>query len=269
MFNFNEDFMKRLSLFFVVALICSFVNAQDVITKKNGEDINAKIIEVGTTEVRYKQADNLNGPTFVLNKSEILMIRYENGSKEIFSNTNNVNTPNRQMGYNQYNNGMYYGMSSYFTPRPGMRYKDYSGFYRVSAYQHMPGDRYSPALSGVCSFLIPGLGQMVSGEVGRGLGWFLGSVAIYTLGSIWLTNAEEAGAAIAGAVVFPVSLFTVEICNIVDAVRVAKKKNMYLRDIQNMSSVSLNMSPYFSLNDNVPGSNQKNPTIGLKLNLNF
>ncbi len=67
------------------------VQAQDVLTKKDGIDIQAKVLEVTTTEVKYKKFDNLNGPTFTLLKSELLMVRYENGTKDIFNQTNTSN----------------------------------------------------------------------------------------------------------------------------------------------------------------------------------
>lgn len=70
-----------------VMLACVFTFAQDVITKRNGEDINAKILEVNQNDIKYKKADNLNGPTFTISKSDILMVRYENGSKDIFNQT--------------------------------------------------------------------------------------------------------------------------------------------------------------------------------------
>lgn len=59
--------------------------SQDVITKKSNEDIQAKVIEVTNAEVRYKKFDNQNGPTYTILKSDILIIRYENGTKDIFS----------------------------------------------------------------------------------------------------------------------------------------------------------------------------------------
>ena len=43
------------------------------------------MIEVGTSEVKYKKLDNLNGPDFSILKSDLLMIKYENGTKEDFS----------------------------------------------------------------------------------------------------------------------------------------------------------------------------------------
>jgi hypothetical protein len=60
--------------------------AQDVIIKKSGEDIQAKVLEVSQTEVMYKEFANQNGPTLTMLKSDVLMVRYENGTKDIFNN---------------------------------------------------------------------------------------------------------------------------------------------------------------------------------------
>ena len=59
--------------------------SQDIITTKTGEDILAKILEISMTEIKYKKYDNQDGPLFTLLKSDVLMIRYENGSKDIFT----------------------------------------------------------------------------------------------------------------------------------------------------------------------------------------
>ncbi len=68
--------------------------AQDIITKKSSEDIQAKVTEVTTTEIKYKKFDNQSGPTFTILKSDVLMIRYENGSKDIFTETPNTSVAN-------------------------------------------------------------------------------------------------------------------------------------------------------------------------------
>ena len=38
--------------------------SQDVLTTVQGEDIQSKILEITTTEVKYKKYDNQDGPTF-------------------------------------------------------------------------------------------------------------------------------------------------------------------------------------------------------------
>jgi hypothetical protein len=78
--------MKKListALLAIFSLTLCF--SQDVITKKTGEDIQAKILEVGQTEIKYKKFDNLNGPIFTMLKSDVLLVRYENGTKDIFN----------------------------------------------------------------------------------------------------------------------------------------------------------------------------------------
>jgi hypothetical protein len=59
----------------------------DIIMKKNGDEIMARVTEVGITEVKYKRFENENGPTYTLLKSEIFMITYENGGKDVFRET--------------------------------------------------------------------------------------------------------------------------------------------------------------------------------------
>lgn len=75
---------KAFYLIISLILLTNNLNAQDVITKRNGEDINAKVLEISDLEVKYKKFDFLDGPTYTEKKSEILIIRYENGSKDIF-----------------------------------------------------------------------------------------------------------------------------------------------------------------------------------------
>ena len=80
--------MKRiLFVILTLGLFTTTIFSQDIITKKTGEDISAKISEVTQTEIKYKKFDNLEGPIFSILKSEVLMIRYENGTKDIFNET--------------------------------------------------------------------------------------------------------------------------------------------------------------------------------------
>jgi hypothetical protein len=57
----------------------------DLIIMKDGSEIKAKIIEVGITEIKYKRIDNINGPSYSCLKSDIIMIKYSNGTKDIFN----------------------------------------------------------------------------------------------------------------------------------------------------------------------------------------
>ncbi len=79
--------MKRLIL--VLASMASIAStfAQDVIVKRDGEEIQCRIMEVSTNKVKYKQWKNQDGPTFVEKKTDILMLKYENGQKEVMTFT--------------------------------------------------------------------------------------------------------------------------------------------------------------------------------------
>lgn len=52
---------------------------------KNGDDIQTMVQEVGVTDVKYKKFDNPNGTSYTVKKSDILMIRYANGTKDVFT----------------------------------------------------------------------------------------------------------------------------------------------------------------------------------------
>lgn len=86
---------KFLFLVFLLAISLTSMKtyAQDVITKKDGSEIQAKVLEVISTEVKYKKFDNQTGPTYSIQKSEVLMVKYENGTKDIFANESS-NVPN-------------------------------------------------------------------------------------------------------------------------------------------------------------------------------
>jgi hypothetical protein len=58
----------------------------DVITMKNGVDKSVKVTEVSDTEVKYKNCDNVDGPTYVVKVSDIFRINFQNGTTQIFGN---------------------------------------------------------------------------------------------------------------------------------------------------------------------------------------
>ena len=76
--------MKRIAIA-VLTLASIKTNAQDVITKKNGDDIKAHVIEVNQNEIKYKRQESPNGPLYTLSKSDILLIRYKDGTKDVFA----------------------------------------------------------------------------------------------------------------------------------------------------------------------------------------
>ena len=77
--------MKYILLFILFVFSSNIIKAQDTLSMRSGENILVKVIEVGATEVKYKKQDNLNGPLFSILKSDLSMIKYENGTSEKFS----------------------------------------------------------------------------------------------------------------------------------------------------------------------------------------
>lgn len=75
--------MKKiiLSLLSVVSLSAF---AQDVIICRNGDEITSKVLKVSQTEIEYKKWSNQDGPSYTLDKSEVFMIKYKNGEKDVF-----------------------------------------------------------------------------------------------------------------------------------------------------------------------------------------
>jgi hypothetical protein len=71
----------------------------DLIILNNGDDISAKVVEITTTEIKYKKCENINGPIYSIQKSEVFTIRYSNGSKEIIKSSSNNSSENTMSNY--------------------------------------------------------------------------------------------------------------------------------------------------------------------------
>ena len=82
--------MKNILLFILFICSSNIIKAQDTLSMRSGENILVKVIEVGTAEVKYKKLDNLNGPVFSMLKSDLLMIKYANGTNEDFSSIKKI-----------------------------------------------------------------------------------------------------------------------------------------------------------------------------------
>jgi len=72
-----------MALFLLVG-ICS-VTAQDLIVMRDGNIIEARVVEISSTEIKYKRFEHFDGPTIVISAANVLSIRYENGTSEIIT----------------------------------------------------------------------------------------------------------------------------------------------------------------------------------------
>lgn len=251
--------MKNLfvTLLFIV-IGASPVFAQDLITKKNGEDVKAKVLEVTPNEVKYKLFDEPNGVTYTAKKSELLMIRYESGRNEVFNQ--------------QSMNNLYYSDREPVEGlRPNMKYKELKTLYNYKEFTPTLADRYSPAWTGVASAFIPGLGECINGEWGRGLGKFFGNVALMTTANIYVQKSyvdlyPTWKTDIAVAVVCYAAALGLDIWSIVDAVRIAKVKNMYEQDMKKLYAIDVDLYPSV---DYVQLASGVQPTAGFTFAVRF
>ena len=90
--------MKKALLLLLSIFSLAVTQAQDIIIKKTGEEINAKVLELTPDIIKYKRFDYQEGPTISILKAEVFMIKYANGSKEVF----NPSKPNIPAGPTPY-----------------------------------------------------------------------------------------------------------------------------------------------------------------------
>lgn len=81
--------MKQFLFTAIFVAITVFCFAQDIIVTTDARKIDAKIMEVSETEVKYKETDNLDGPTFIISTNNISSIIYANGKVSLYTEGKN------------------------------------------------------------------------------------------------------------------------------------------------------------------------------------
>lgn len=125
--------------------------------------------------------------------------------------------------------------------------------YNTKDYNYQVGDLYNPVVSGIASFIIPGLGQIYSGEAGRGAAFFGGYTGCLVVGGIGLYKTlmdfdlsygdyDGGGGAIVAFIAGGLGATVLYIWSIFDAVKVAKINNLAWRDGQ--SAMNMRLQPY-------------------------
>jgi hypothetical protein len=83
--------MKRFSvLIAAIVVLLGTAQSQDIIIKKNGDEIKAKIIEISDVAVKFKKWENVDGPLYNINPTDIFKIKYENGQSEMFNSATEI-----------------------------------------------------------------------------------------------------------------------------------------------------------------------------------
>ena len=130
------------------------------------------------------------------------------------------------------------------------QYRVNKNTYSVHDYKYHKGDPLPPAVAGVASFFVPGLGQVLSGEYLRGasfFGGYAGFTMVYTSGAvrakknIWKANKDDEG--FLQMLVGMGGMVSVQIWSAVDALKVSKINNLSFRDKHN-HSYTMSLEPY-------------------------
>jgi len=75
--------MKKVLI--LILLISNIAFAQDIIVKKSGDEVKSKIIEITSSDIKFKDFDFQDGPTRNISINEVFIIIYENGKRETFN----------------------------------------------------------------------------------------------------------------------------------------------------------------------------------------
>ena len=77
----------RTRIYWLFLLIIASLNAhaQDVIVLASGDSVLSKVEEINQTEIKYRKFSNPNGPLYVIDKSTVASITYENGDSDTFN----------------------------------------------------------------------------------------------------------------------------------------------------------------------------------------
>jgi len=232
--------------------------ANDIITKKDSTQISAKILNISDTDIHYKLSDYLDGPDFSLKIREVASIAFANGMIQEFVNEEAQRIAEKGISLR-------------------MAYCDYKHIYDPKQYIGAPMEPYSPVLSGVASFLIPGMGQMFNGQVGKGIGIMCGEAGLIFGGAFIAglsstpNQYNEMVASPGGTATFLMCLagaLAIDIWSIFDAVKVAKIKDLYYRDCQKLmsNSYTIKILPKVEISQTNEGLQ---PVAGMSLAVNF
>lgn len=110
--NHISPHMRKFFIFLMVFFATFIAAAQDVIVKNDNSTILCRIVEVNNNEVVYLKWSDLNGPRYIMDRSLIANINYQNGRQDKLNpQTSNAYAPsNQQTGIAQYNDNMLYSM---------------------------------------------------------------------------------------------------------------------------------------------------------------
>lgn len=90
--------MKTPAYLLLLLLFSVSAFAQDNIYLTDGSKLEGKVNLVSEKTITYKKVDNLNGPDYELDKDDVLLVVYENGTHEVFSDKKKTNSSTSGFG---------------------------------------------------------------------------------------------------------------------------------------------------------------------------
>lgn len=78
---------------FSFLLFASSAYSQDILYTSNGNKLQAKVLEINLKDIKYKDFNNIEGPTYVISKTDIILIQYSNGVTEVINDNPNTIAP--------------------------------------------------------------------------------------------------------------------------------------------------------------------------------
>lgn len=76
--------MTKQAFFIILILFSITAKAQDTVVLRNGNILSVKVTEVSKTQIKYLLLDNQDGPIYVQEIGDVFMVKYHNGTKEIY-----------------------------------------------------------------------------------------------------------------------------------------------------------------------------------------
>ena len=74
-----------LAVLLSVAFLPTSALAQDILYMLDGTEVEVKLSEISSSELKYKRMDNLDGPAFVVERSKVFKVKYANGQSEVMT----------------------------------------------------------------------------------------------------------------------------------------------------------------------------------------
>lgn len=220
----NSSPMQKIFILLACVLLSSLsLKAQDIITKKDGTAIDAKIIAVSDDIVDYKRSNYLDGPVFSISVLDIDRITYANGDVQKFENVEAQEATSRGITL-------------------GMKYSEYKNLYDHHEYIPDPRDHYYPVWSGFSSFIISGVGQIENGQTLKGIAMMVGDIGLVLTGCLVGDRVKRGNKTVihanGGTYACWCGALAIKALSVCDAIKVAKIKNLYWRDCESLMTAS-------------------------------